>query len=128
MKPLVPSLCSLHRKAWAAAVLLGAAILVPIPATMLTERAFGQSKQVPEPPLPVDPTPLNELITAAERQQLAAAREPKKSVEALMAISDAHLNSGFAATQGDDYRTSERELDIYRKAIAENCISGHSST
>jgi len=76
--------------------------------------------QLPPPPMPVDPTPLVELITAHERETLAsAAPDPRKQVEVLLEIASAHVEAGHNAIKESDYRKAERELDIYNKATAQ---------
>lgn len=95
------------------------AVILSACAALITTASALQSIQTQEPPLPTDPTPLRDLITNSERASLLAARDPKKIVEVLLTISDSHLNAALAAINGDDYRKSELELDIYRKALAE---------
>jgi hypothetical protein len=69
--------------------------------------------------MPVDPTPLIELIAAQDRAALAnAASDGKKQVDILLALASAHLDVAHKAIEESDYRTSERELDIYNKATA----------
>lgn len=80
----------------------------------------AQDKTVlPPPPLPVDPTPLAKLITDQERMMLADARKPKKMVEVYLDISDAHLEAAFTALKSGQGQESQRQLDIYNKAMAE---------
>ena len=82
--------------------------------------AAAQDKTLlPPPPLPVDPTPLIKLITEQERAMLADARKPKKMVEVYLNISDAHLNAALAALKASQSQESQRQLDIYNKAMAE---------
>jgi hypothetical protein len=73
------------------------------------------------PPLPVDPTPLDQLLSPAEKALLADARNIKKNVEQYLKISEAHLELASNAIKNSDARTAERELDIYNKAVAEAC-------
>ena len=75
--------------------------------------------QLPEPPLPVDPTPIAQLLSQADKAILAESNNPKKVVEAYVRISDSHLQAAFNAIKGNNYPAAERELDIYNKAIAE---------
>jgi hypothetical protein len=75
-----------------------------------------QRGQLPPPPLPVDPTPLTELISASELQELARAADPKKQVQALLAITTSHLDAAHSAIKDGNFRKAERELDIYNKA------------
>lgn len=80
----------------------------------------AQDKTVlPPPPLPVDPTPLTKLINDQERMMLADARKPKKMVEVYLDISDAHLEAAFTALKSGQGQESQRQLDIYNKAMAE---------
>ena len=75
--------------------------------------------QLPEPPLPVDPTPISQLLSQADKAVLAESNNPKKVVEAYVKISDSHLLAAFNAIKFNNYAAAERELDIYNKAIAE---------
>ena len=75
--------------------------------------------QLPEPPLPVDPTPIAQLLSQADKATLAESTNPKKVVEAYVKISDSHLLAAFNAIKFDNHSAAERELDIYNKAIAE---------
>ena len=75
--------------------------------------------QLPEPPLPVDPTPIAQLLSQADKAILAESNNPKKVAEAYVKISDSHLQAAFNAIKGNNYPAAERELDIYNKAIAE---------
>ncbi|HJQ70463.1 MAG TPA: hypothetical protein VKA70_15905 [Blastocatellia bacterium] len=80
----------------------------------------AQDKTVlPPPPLPIDPTPLVKLITEQERTTLADARKPKKLVEVYLDIADAHLETAFTALKAGQGQESQRQLDIYNKAMAE---------
>jgi hypothetical protein len=74
--------------------------------------------QVPEPPLPVDPRPLTQLISESEKALLADSQNPKKIVEAYLKISESHLQSSFNAIRANNESAAERELDIYNKAVA----------
>jgi hypothetical protein len=75
--------------------------------------------QLAQPPMPVDPTPLVELISVHERESLAnAASDPKKQVEILLDLASEHLDVAHMAIKEADYRKAERELDIYNKATA----------
>jgi hypothetical protein len=75
--------------------------------------------QLPEPPLPVDPTPIAQLLSQADKAILAESNNPKKVAEAYVRISDSHLQAAFNAIKGNNYPAAERELDIYNKAVAE---------
>lgn len=79
----------------------------------------AQGLQLPEPPLPIDPRPITQLLSEGDRAVLAEARGPKKIVDAYLKISDAHLQIAFDSIKVNDHNTSERELDIYNKAVAE---------
>lgn len=81
--------------------------------------ARAQGLQLPEPPLPVDPRPIAQLLSDGDRVVLAEAHGPKKIIEAYLKISDTHLQSAFDSIKVNDNNTSERELDVYNKAIAE---------
>ena len=95
-------------------VLLILGILVAIPSG-----APALQRQLPPPPLPVDPTPLNELLVGDERLLLENASQPKKQVEVCLDLSTVHLSAAQAAIRNNDYRATERELDIYNKAVAQ---------
>lgn len=101
---------------WAAAT----RVLLPfVCLLMVSNAARAQPNQLGPPPLPVDPTPLSDLLSPIEKQSIESSRGPKKIVEAYLAITDAHLEIAYTAIKADDYRTAERELDIYKKALAE---------
>lgn len=75
---------------------------------------------LPPPPLPIDSTPLNELLTDTERASLAAAKnDHKKLIETYLNIAEAHLNSALGHAKNDNSPAAVTELDIYNKAIAE---------
>jgi hypothetical protein len=78
----------------------------------------AQEKYEP-PPLPVDPTPLAQLISEYEKAALDREPNPKKQTEIYWRISENHLQLALTAINNDDYKTSERELDIYNKALDE---------
>jgi hypothetical protein len=94
---------------------LGAAIFVFFIITLHFD-AFGA--QLPEPPLPVDPRPLAQLISDSEKALLAESNNPKKLVDAYLKISDTHLQAAFNAIRVDNHDAAERELDTYNKAVA----------
>jgi hypothetical protein len=77
--------------------------------------------QLPEPPLPVDPRPLGQLLSESEKASLAEAQahSPKRGVEVYLKFSDAHLQAAFDAIRVNNHDAAERELDIYNKAVAE---------
>jgi hypothetical protein len=83
-------------------------------------------KEQDGPLLPVDPTPLDQLLSPAEKALLADARNPKKSVEQYMKISESHLDSAMMAIKNGQPGTAERDLDIYNKAMAEACKAAFS--
>ena len=98
--------------------LLAVAIMLACAVLTATGAARAQD-QIPPPPLPVDPTPLSELLSAAERAALAEAKNPKKTVETYLKFSDEHLEAALAAVKNGSTLKSERELDIYNKIMAE---------
>lgn len=75
--------------------------------------------QLPPPPLPVDPRPIAQLLSQAEKASVAEANNPKKVVEAYVKISDSHLQLAFDAIRVNNHNVAEYELDVYNKAIAE---------
>ena len=93
---------------------LVACVFLSVPAS-----SRAQGLQLPDPPLPIDPRPLAQLLSESDKTVLAEARGPKKIVDAYLKISDAHLQSAFDSIKVNDHNTSERELDIYNKAVAE---------
>ena len=90
-------------------------VLIFVAAIVLSS---SSSAQIPDPPLPVDPRPLTQLMTAADRDVLADADNPKEVVEAYLKISETHLQAAFNAIRGNNYVLAESELDIYNKAVA----------
>jgi hypothetical protein len=85
---------------------------------MFAAALSSRAQTLPEPPLPVDPRPLAQLISEFEKATLAEARDPKKLIDAYLRISDTHLQVAFNAIKGDNHVTAEHELDVYNKAIA----------
>jgi hypothetical protein len=75
------------------------------------------SAQMQEPPLPVDPTPLAQLLSPDDKAMLAKENQPKKQVEVYLKIAGLHLDSAYSAVMKEDHKTVQRELDIYNKAI-----------
>lgn len=77
--------------------------------------------QLPEPPLPVDPRPIGQLLSETEKASLAEAQAhgPKRAVEVYLKLSDTHLQAAFDAIRMNNHDAAERELDIYNKAAAE---------
>jgi hypothetical protein len=86
---------------------------------LFAARVASGQPQLPDPPLPVDPTPLEELMSPSEKLLLTRSKEPKKLVEAYLHISDAHLDLALSTIKANDNKSAERELDIYNKAVAE---------
>jgi len=80
--------------------------------------AVSAQAQIPDPPLPVDPRPLSQLLSAADRTLLADSGNPKELVEAYLKISEAHLQAAFNAIKAANQTAAESELDIYNKAVA----------
>jgi len=85
---------------------------------ILTANSYAQGAQLPEPPLPVDPRPLTQLISDAEKASLAESGNPRKIVEAYLKISDTHLQAAFNAIKINNSEAAERELDTYNKAVS----------
>lgn len=81
--------------------------------------ASTSQPQIPEPPLPVDPRPLIELISPAEKASLGETRDTRKLVDAYFRISDTHLQAAFNGIKFNNTQTAERELDVYNKAVTE---------
>lgn len=84
---------------------------------IITVNPQARGAQLPEPPLPVDPRPLIQLISAAEKASLAESN-PKKLIEAYLKISDTHLQAAFDLIRVNNHGAAERELDVYNKAVA----------
>jgi hypothetical protein len=87
--------------------------------TVVSGDLFAQ-RQLPEPPLPLDPRPIAELLSVSEKASLADAQAhgSKKAVEAYLKLSDSHLQAAFDAIRVNNYHAAEHELDIYNKAVA----------
>lgn len=85
---------------------------------VITTNSHARGAQLPEPPLPVDPRPLTQLISDAEKASLAESNNPKKLVEAYLKISDTHLQAAFNLIRVNNHGAAERELDVYNKAVA----------
>lgn len=77
------------------------------------------AQDLPPPPIPVDPTPLVDLLSAIEKSQLDEARRRKKEVDFYVKVGESHLDMARSSIRNGDHRTSERELDIYNKAMSE---------
>jgi hypothetical protein len=71
------------------------------------------------PPLPVNPTPLKDLLSADEHSQVAAAHNNLRLIDVYLDLSDKHLQAADSASDAGDFSTAEKELDIYSKAAAE---------
>ena len=74
-----------------------------------------------DPPLPIDPTPLAQLMTAQDKTLLTGAHNPKQVIEVYLRIADGHLEAALAAVKNNDTPRAERELDIFQKAMGE-CV------
>jgi hypothetical protein len=88
-------------------------------ASLLVTALNPQTQSLRPPPLPVDPTPIDRLLSETERVEVQRLHDPKKAVEAYLKISDSHLAAALSAIEANSTSTSERELDIYNKAVAE---------
>ncbi len=77
------------------------------------------AQDLPPPPIPVDPTPLVDLLSAIEKSQLDEARRRRKDVEFYVKVGESHLEMARASIKEGDHQRSERELDIYNKAMSE---------
>jgi hypothetical protein len=82
---------------------------------VLASIAQAEPVQIPEPPLPVDPRPLSQLLSDAEKASISDSN-PKKVIDAYLKISDSHLQSAFNAIKANNDRAAEQELDVYCKA------------
>ncbi len=78
---------------------------------------FAASVKAQEPPLPVDPTPLVQLLAPDEKAQIGKDNQPKKLVEVYLKIAGAHLEIAYNAVMKEDPKTVQRELDIYNKTL-----------
>jgi hypothetical protein len=90
-----------------------------VTALLLLSSDARSTSQLPQPPLPVDPTPIYDLLTQAEKTAVDGSRDPKRKVEEYLKIADVHLDLAYSAIDRGDFRGSERELDIYNKAATE---------
>ncbi|HEV8486382.1 MAG TPA: hypothetical protein VGV87_22755 [Blastocatellia bacterium] len=106
-------------RGWPEGLLRVPPMLVLIVGLVVSASSRVRQGQLP-PPMPVDPTPLAELITAHEREALSnAASDRKKQVDILVDLASTHLEAAHSAIKESDYRKAERELDIYNKATAQ---------
>ncbi|HEX8091393.1 MAG TPA: hypothetical protein VF762_21240, partial [Blastocatellia bacterium] len=101
------------------ALLLGFMLLAGTPASRAQDDHDG-------PLLPVDPTPLDKLLSPAEKALLTDGHNPKKNVEQYIKISESHLDSAMRAIKNGEAQAAERDLDIYNKAMAEACKTAFS--
>lgn len=88
----------------------------------LSRRGAAQVHELPPPPLPVDPTPIKDLLSDAERAAITDAHSYKKTVEAYLTISDNHLEAAAKAVDEGGTSSAERELDISSKSALEACL------
>jgi hypothetical protein len=102
-----------------AARLWASGVVVIVFLAGLSVRCLAQDYKVGPPPLPVDPTPIKDLLSNSERASLAEVHSYKKLVEVYLNISDTHLDAADKAIGGEDIKTAERELDVFTKAAAE---------
>ena len=84
-------------------------------AFLMTAIAHAQPIQIPEPPLPVDPRPLPQLLSDAEKATIADSN-PKKLIDAYLKIADTHLQGAFNSIKANNDRAAEQDLDVYCKA------------
>src|SRR5215510_3858368 len=84
-------------------------------AFILVALTQAQPIQIPEPPLPVDPRPLSQLLSDAEKATLSDSN-PKKVIDAYLRIADVHLQGAFNSIKANNDRAAEQDLDIYCKA------------
>jgi len=103
-----------RRRRWPSTV--AAALLVLVIGCASLARA-----QDDPPPLPIDPTPLPDLLTAQEKQMVMGANNSKKAIEAYMKIAETRIDAALAAVKSADTRRAERELDVFQKAMGE-CV------
>src|SRR5947199_4181288 len=61
--------------------------------------ASGMSAQDDPPPLPVDPTPLANLLTMQEKTLVTEAHNSKKAIEVYMKIAETRLDAALAAVK-----------------------------
>jgi hypothetical protein len=73
-----------------------------------------------DPPLPVDPTPLADLLTAQEKLLVTGAHNSKKAIEVYVKIAETRIDAALAAVKNSDTPRAERELDVFQKAMGES--------
>jgi hypothetical protein len=83
--------------------------------------ASGMSAQDDPPPLPVDPTPLANLLTMQEKTLVTEAHNSKKAIEVYMKIAETRIDAALVAVKNADAPRAERELDVFQKAMGE-CV------
>jgi hypothetical protein len=98
---------------------LTALLVCALAALVIDARA--QSKSKDEAPIPIDPTPIIELLSAKEKESLSKERNPKKLTQIYLEIAKDHLELADDAAEDGNFHAAERELDIYNKAIAYAC-------
>jgi hypothetical protein len=96
-------------------------LLLALLAVRLGGQAAAQGREFSAPPLPIDPTPIKDLLSDTERAAIAEARLHKKAVDAYLNISDAHLEAAAKAADEGGTGAAERELDISTKSATEAC-------
>ena len=84
----------------ASAVLRRLSLVVCVCAAVMVNNAQAQ---IPDPPLPVDPRPLSDLMSAADKALLANSDNPKELVDAYLKISEAHLQAAFNAIRASNH-------------------------
>ncbi|HYL98779.1 MAG TPA: hypothetical protein VEZ90_07470 [Blastocatellia bacterium] len=89
--------------------------------TVLASLAIARPGQLQEPPLPVDPTPLKQLLSNGELAELSNVHKTKDTTELLLKISDLHLAQADKTLESGDTNAAERELDIHNKAAKAAC-------
>ena len=95
-------------------------VLTAVWLLFLSVQSSAQPQQLEPPPLPVDPTPLIELLAPSEKATLDETRtRPKKLLDAYLKIADTHLDAAYKAIQSSEPQSAERDLDIYNKTLAE---------
>jgi hypothetical protein len=114
MRGDAPALRQIYRIRHSLELLAVSAILlaVCIPSRVLS------APQEPEPPIPIDSTPLADLLSPNDKLEANESKDPKKVVEAYLRISGTHLDLALNTIKKNDFRSSERELDIYKKALS----------
>lgn len=95
--------------------------LASTPVVLMWSLVFGvftvNAQSQNEPPLPVDPTPLIQLLTPEEKARVEKEDSLKKLVEVYLKIADAHLDIAYNAVMKEEHKRVEHELDIYNKAL-----------